>query len=338
VAWVVPAAEEQPAAPPDPFHPPETEQDPVARLELKLSRPGIRRDPGAAPVRLPRPPGEDELALRLARRSHREFLETPLAAEHLGALLSCLALAENDGLARYRYASAGGLYPVQAYVWIRPGRVEGLPGGAWYYHPEEHALVPLAPGAALAGEIHAPVNRPIFEGAAFSLFLVGQLRAIAPLYGDVSRDFCLLEAGYMSQLLMTEAAHHGIGLCPVGGYDAGPVRDLLRLDEGHVPLHSLLGGPIDPAWVTAPAGRRPAAAASADFSVELKEHLASRLPAHMIPASFQILDSLPLSANGKVDRRRLPAPDATAGGAVYRPARTELERTLAGLLREVLGI
>src|SRR4029077_19209239 len=49
----------------------------------------------------------------------------------------------------------------------------------------------------------------------------------------------------------------------------------------------------------------------------------------------------PVNANGKIDRRALPEPDDLAGargGAAYEPPRTDLERTLAGIWREVLGV
>jgi amino acid adenylation domain-containing protein len=71
---------------------------------------------------------------------------------------------------------------------------------------------------------------------------------------------------------------------------------------------------------------------------ELRGFLAIRLPAYMVPAAFELLPGLPLTVNGKVDRRALPAPGLSQGGAEPIPPRTPLEREVAQIWREVLGV
>ncbi|WP_232443779.1 condensation domain-containing protein, partial [Burkholderia ubonensis] len=71
----------------------------------------------------------------------------------------------------------------------------------------------------------------------------------------------------------------------------------------------------------------------------LREHLAARLPEYMVPAAFIVLDALPLTANGKLDRRALPEPDDDAFvQARYEAPQGEIELTLAALWAELLGI
>jgi acyl-CoA synthetase (AMP-forming)/AMP-acid ligase II/acyl carrier protein len=69
---------------------------------------------------------------------------------------------------------------------------------------------------------------------------------------------------------------------------------------------------------------------------ELRAHVASRLPTAMVPSAFVVLDDLPLTSNGKVDRAALPAPVAAV-----RPddvARTPVERAVGSILEELLAL
>ena len=72
-------------------------------------------------------------------------------------------------------------------------------------------------------------------------------------------------------------------------------------------------------------------------SAELRGFVAGRLPEFMMPAAIMVLESLPLTVNGKLDRRALPAPEFISGVA-YRAPRDRRERVLAALFGEVLGV
>ncbi|RKH15280.1 amino acid adenylation domain-containing protein [Corallococcus sp. CA047B] len=72
---------------------------------------------------------------------------------------------------------------------------------------------------------------------------------------------------------------------------------------------------------------------------ELRAWLRERLPEHMVPASFTPLAALPLTVNGKVDRRALPAPEPARGDALsYVPPRTPTEVALCRLWASLLDV
>ncbi len=102
-------------------------------------------------------------------------------------------------------------------------------------------------------------------------------------------------------------------------------------------------------WVWTEAGHKRLAAyivpaqsgaAPAGLAAELREFLRERLPEYMVPAAFVPMETLPLNANGKVERKALPAPDQAARGtaAAYVAPRNPAEAALAAVWAEVLNL
>lgn len=304
--------------------------DPFERLAFKLRHPGIRQDLADRPgLALPAP---EETADAPERRSVRHYLPEPVTADQLGRLLAALrARTTGDSpFPRYRYPSGGSLYPVQAYVYLAPSRTEGIDPGVYYYQPDTHRLVLLDPSAEIPAAVHAATNRSAFEASAFSLYLVARRSAIDPLYGAMAEELCYIEAGAISQLLMTTAAAEGLGLCPIGGLDFATICGHFGLRDSDQLVHSLIGGIPDPAGGAAPDD------GGQDVTERLRAALALRLPSHLVPDTITVLERMPLTANGKIDRAALPVPTAEPAAADSGPL-TRIEELIATTWQEILG-
>ena len=317
--------------------------DPVARLEFKLQQHNLR--PRSSHALALQPPELDDAMIQkyLARQSYRTFAPRPISFAAFSQLLQTLVQVHLPDLplAKYRYPSALGLYPVQTYLYVKPGFVEGVDGGYYYYQPAGHELEPLDSGVALSAAIFTTSEQPIWAQAGFALFLVAHLDAVEPIYGrQLAKQFCLLEAGYIGQLLMTEAPVCQIGLCPVATFAEDTILHVqLGLSERQSVLHAFLGGAIDPAqtrqWLQPSTGML----TPRELEQRLLAHLCERLPPQMIPTWVQMVEALPLTPNGKLDRQqvaRLPLERPAPTAAVV--PRSALEATIAAIWQEVLGV
>jgi acyl carrier protein len=80
------------------------------------------------------------------------------------------------------------------------------------------------------------------------------------------------------------------------------------------------------------------AGGSAPEAADLRAYVAGSLPDYMVPSALVILDRLPLSPNGKLDRHALPEPTGMQPRTGYVAPRTDTERVLAEIWAEVLGV
>lgn len=133
------------------------------------------------------------------------------------------------------------------------------------------------------------------------------------------------ELGYQTQISWSEGSTDG-------RYDVTFVRDktLRTSDEGNIPLrpwHTYANNPLQ-------------AKAARKLVPQLQRYLSEKLPEYMVPSAFVVLESLPLTSNGKCDRHALPAPQTIQPEftGTYVAPRTPVEETLAKIFAEVLGV
>jgi len=74
------------------------------------------------------------------------------------------------------------------------------------------------------------------------------------------------------------------------------------------------------------------------MATELKKRLTERLPPYMVPSAYVLLDALPLTANGKMDRKSLPMPDRSHALETYSAPRNETEQVLVDIWSDILEL
>ena len=118
----------------------------------------------------------------------------------------------------------------------------------------------------------------------------------------------------------------GAALLPMPGEGKRP-RSRRAADEAAPPLRKYATNPLRDA-----VARR--------LTPGIRRFLQDRLPDHMVPAAFVVMDALPLTPSGKVDRRALPAPEGRRPDldVAFAQPITELERAIADVWRTTLGI
>ncbi|MBG6082449.1 non-ribosomal peptide synthetase [Rubrivivax gelatinosus] len=279
------------------------------------------------------------------RRSHRRFEDGALSVEQLGRLLTVLrAVRSPMGLAKYRYPSASSLYPVRTLLWAPEGGVEGLVAGAYRYDPEAHALARLPRGEDATRSIESALRgSPLAERAAFMMLLVIDRSAYEATYGARGDRYALIEAGHMAQALMEEAPALKIGLCELGEPGDELVQHIASPGPHEFFATAIVGGRITALQVGFQAFDDELLAMAprpSDPRTSWREHLQAVLPRYMVPAEFLVLDRLPLTPNGKIDRALLSrrAEEALRGADHVNTAQTDLERAVAAVWGEVLGL
>ncbi|MGB3314873.1 MAG: amino acid adenylation domain-containing protein [Albidovulum sp.] len=308
-----------------------TRSDPAQRLEAKLAYRSLvpqgtahQLHPLGTPV-----PGDSRL------RSWRNFSATPLSLEALNRFLSPLhgARMVEGSEARFAYASGGGLYPIQIYMYLKHDLAEGMPAGIWRYYPFEHALELVSEGA-LPHDIHWGYNRAWADKAPFYVYLVADLEEITAQYGDIATSMCQIEVGSVLQLLRHAAAETGFGVCAVGDISFPRTADRFALSEHQKFMLALVAGEI------AADGDEAGPATEVPLTEQVHTALMAVLPRHMVPQSITRLDTLPLTGNGKVDRKALIAmetgPDTGGPAAVIAPE-GDFETTVAAILAGLLN-
>ncbi|OCB48449.1 non-ribosomal peptide synthetase [Mycobacterium vulneris] len=276
---------------------------------------------------------------------------------------SAVGMLSPEGLEHTTLVVAGEACPSDVVDRWAPGRVM-----INAYGPTEATIygamsAPLSAGAA-GGAV--PIGSPVPSGATF--VLDEWLRPVsAGVVGELYLAGRGVGVGYLNRSGLTASRFVA---CPFGGADApgqvmyrtgdlvkwaedGQLHYLGRADEQvkirgyRIELGEIQAALADLDGVTQaavvaredrPGDKRLVGYITGNADpTQLRKELGERLPAYMVPVAIVVLDVLPLTVNGKLDRRALPAPEYR-DAARYRAPATPAEHTLAGIYAQVLGL
>jgi len=176
------------------------------------------------------------------RRSYRTFNESiKIPFESLSQVLSVFRQNkdEQDGRIYYHYATAGGLYPLDLFLYVKENRVEKLKAGLYYYNPLTNALQLVSNACVITEEAHYFANKDIFNSSAFSLFMMYDASVTMPKYGGMGYFYAGIDTGIMVQLLTHITELNQLGLCSIGEMNFKKIEKYFKLTSSHVLIHSV---------------------------------------------------------------------------------------------------
>ena len=187
---------------------------------------------------MPRLKGEVSLEEALSmRRSIREYVNKPIPLDVLAQILWA-AQGINEVRRRFRTApSAGATYPLEIYVVVKEGGVEGLKAGVYHYNVYLHALELVRLGDFSRELAKAALDQPWVENAMVNLVIVAEYERTTVRYGDRGYRYVCMEVGHAGQNVYLQACVLGLGTVAVGAFYDNEVKEILGLPVKYHPLY-----------------------------------------------------------------------------------------------------
>ncbi|SCW49961.1 SagB-type dehydrogenase domain-containing protein [Paenibacillus tianmuensis] len=218
------------------------------------------------------------------RSTHRRFNEKEIIPfAYLSQFLSVFKQRKSGGQIKYYYPSAGGLYPIDVFLYVKKNRVEHLKQGIYYYSPVDHSLRMVNEHCTIPNDAHAYINRGIFNSSAVSVYLVYNAEANMPQYGGSGYLYACLDTGIMVGAMVHAAEKLNLGTCSIGDMNFDSIKDYFKLGPNQLFIHAVEMGlkeHVDvkrPEYAAGETVRETAAAVTAASGNRHKERLSLRL-------------------------------------------------------------
>ena len=175
------------------------------------------------------------------RRSVRSFCEEKKVPFNVFSMILSTFKQRilQDGHKVYNYSSAGGLYPIDVYVYVKENRVDNVEKGLYYYDPINNKLILVENNNDITSDAHYFTNKDIFNGSAFSFYFVYNAGVTMPRYSGAGYLYSLIDTGIMVSTLTQVCQKVNIGLCSIGDMNFEKIRSYFKLGKNQVFLHTV---------------------------------------------------------------------------------------------------
>ncbi len=213
----------------------------VALAYLGLSyKPSFKHDSGASTVQVPSASQTGSMSVEEAirkRRSVRTYKREPLKLKDVSQLLWA-AQGTTDSLNGLRSApSAGGLYPLEIYVVVGSGGVEGLSAGVYHYETLEEILTTVKEGDYLQQLQAAALDQSAVGASAVSFIVCGVFERTTSRYGQRGVQYVYQESGHAAENLYLQAASLHLGMVVIRAFSEPDVSRAIGSKSDETPLY-----------------------------------------------------------------------------------------------------
>lgn len=174
------------------------------------------------------------------RRTVRDFnTDEKIEFDIFGKSMSIFKQEKVEEEILYNYPSAGGLYPIDIYLYIKQDRISGIRRGIYYYSPIDNSIYLIDANKAIPRDIHYYSNQEIYEKSAYSIFFIYNAEVSMPKYQGIAYEYALIDTGIMVQTYSLVAEKFGLGCCSIGDLNFEKVEHLFNLSKNQIHLHTL---------------------------------------------------------------------------------------------------
>lgn len=174
------------------------------------------------------------------RKTCRSFNTNEIISfEVFSKLIAVFRQRRINGQIKYYYASAGGLYPIDIYIYIKEKRIENLKQGLYYYSPLDNSINIVDECCHVNKNAHYFMNQSIFNQSAFSIFFIYNMEVTMPKYGGIGYLYSCIDIGIMVSSLTFVAGLYNIGLCSIGDMNFHKIEKYFQLNKNQVYIHTV---------------------------------------------------------------------------------------------------